>query len=237
MVVGLASLGHGICFTSRSQDKIDDLMRSAALTSVRGVVRGIVAELGARDGVAGLLDRLASAGLRPTCLVNNARNADYLQLEGTGRPSARNWLAEFELDVVVPYELSMGLAAMPDSRLASIINITSMYGVVAANPKLYEDAPRQSPIHYNVAKAALIHLTKELSVRLAPRNIRVNSIAYGGVAGRGDKAFEARYASLVPTGRMLREDEIAGAVAFLASAASSGMTGHNLVVDGGWSAW
>lgn len=235
MVAGLASLGYSVCFTSRSQKKIDELMLWAA--PVKGRITGIVAELDGQGGTVQLLNGLKKAGFHPTCLVNNARNADHLRLDDAGRPSRHNWLAEYTLDVVVPYELSMELADEAGSRLSSIINVASMYGIVAANPNLYEDARHQSPIHYGVAKAALVHLTKELSVRLAPRNVRVNSISYGGVAGRNDAAFEARYARLTPAGRMLQESEVVGAVAFLASPGSTGMTGHNLVVDGGWSVW
>jgi NAD(P)-dependent dehydrogenase (short-subunit alcohol dehydrogenase family) len=72
---------------------------------------------------------------------------------------------------------------------------------------------------------------------LAPRNVQVNCVSFGGVKGRADADFEARYAKLAPTGRMLDEKDIAGPVAYLLSDASVGMTGHNLVVDGGWTVW
>jgi NAD(P)-dependent dehydrogenase (short-subunit alcohol dehydrogenase family) len=149
--------------------------------------------------------------LAPDCLVNNAR--------------------------IVPYELTMELVEAQGSALRRIVNIGSMYGLVAANPSLYTDPVRQSPIHYGVAKAALTHLTKELAVRLAGRGIDVNCVAYGGVEGRVDEAFKARYGKLCPKGRMLREDEIAGPVAWLLSDNCSGMTGQTLAVDGGWSVW
>jgi len=109
-----------------------------------------------------------------------------------------------------------------------------MYGVVAPTPALYDDFTGESAPHYGTGKAALVHLAKELAVRLAP-HVRVNAVSYGGVTGRADAAFEARYAQLAPLGRMLDEGDIAGPVLFLASAAAGGVTGHNLVVDGGWS--
>jgi NAD(P)-dependent dehydrogenase (short-subunit alcohol dehydrogenase family) len=77
-------------------------------------------------------------------------------------------------------------------------------------------------------------LTKELAVRLAGRHIRVNAISFGGVEGRVNEAFKARYAQFCPLGRMLNDNDLAGPVEFLATPASSGVTGHNLVVDGGW---
>jgi NAD(P)-dependent dehydrogenase (short-subunit alcohol dehydrogenase family) len=237
MVAGFVKSGHTVCFTSRSEEKMAELMRGPALAAGPGKAVGVVAELGTAGSAARLAEQVREKGLRPVCLVNNARNVDFLRLDADGSPSLQNWVGEYTLDVVVPYELSMLLAHQADSRLRSIINIASMYGVVAANPVLYEDPRRESPVHYSVAKAALIHLTRELAVRLASRNVRVNSISYGGVSGRAAKDFESRYARLTPSGRMLGEEEIFGAAEFLASDASSGTTGHNLVVDGGWTAW
>ena len=92
-------------------------------------------------------------------------------------------------------------------------------------------------MNYGVTKAALIHLTKELAVRLAPRGISVNAVSYGGVEGRVDGGFRERYGRLCPTGRMLDDSQVFGAVKFLCSSDSSGMTGHNLIVDGGWTIW
>ena len=126
---------------------------------------------------------------------------------------------------------------LENSKLKNIINVSSIYGMVAPTPGIYKDFEKESPINYGVAKAALIQLTRELAVRLADKNIRVNSISYGGVEGRADKNFKKRYGQFCPDGRMLRRDEVYGAISFLLSEASSGMTGHNLVVDGGWTIW
>ena len=175
--------------------------------------------------------------LRPDALINNARNLEYLKLDRDGRPSRRAWTGEFILDVVSAYELSLALALQADSALRKIVNVSSMYGVVAPTPALYTDFENQSPIQYGVAKAALIHLTKELAVRLADRGVAVNCVSYGGVDGRVDDAFKQRYAQLCPSGRMLAPGDVTGAVDFLTSDAAASITGHNLVVDGGWSIW
>ena len=143
----------------------------------------------------------------------------------------------FLLDVIVPYELTMALAMQKNSRLSRVINIGSQYGSVVANPNLYDDPVAQSPLHYSVCKAALAHLTKELAVRLASKNIQVNCIAFGGVEGRVDEQFKARYAKLCPMGRMLQDKEVCGPVDMLLSDHFSGMTGHVLNVDGGWGIW
>jgi NAD(P)-dependent dehydrogenase (short-subunit alcohol dehydrogenase family) len=131
----------------------------------------------------------------------------------------------------------MALATQKNSQIRRVVNIGSQYGTVAVNPHLYIDPVKQSPLHYGVAKAALAHLTKELAVRLAGKNIQVNCVAFGGVEGRVDDAFKERYAKLCPMGRMLRDDEVVGPVDMLLSDKCSGITGHVLAVDGGWGIW
>lgn len=189
------------------------------------------------DAAASVVKFCQDRTLFPDGLINNARNLSFLKIGEDGLVDRANFVAEFTLDVVVPYELSMALTAMPKSRLRRIVNIGSQYGCVAPNRALYDDFDRESPIQYGVAKAALIQLSRELAVRLAPRNVQVNCVSFGGVKGRVNSEFEERYAKLVPMGRMLEEKDILGPVAFLLSHASAGMTGHNLVVDGGWVAW
>ena len=198
------------------------------------VLRGDLTDSGCVKAIA---CELSERGLLPFAVVNNARSLESLAVGEQGRVSRENFLNEYLLDVVVPYELTMELAQQRESGLRSVINIGSQYGVVAGNPSLYADAEKGTPIHYGVAKAAVVHLTRELAVRLAPRRIRVNCVSFGGIEGRVDAAFQARYAGLCPQGRMLKEADISGPVEFLASDSSSGMTGHNLVVDGGWTAW
>lgn len=184
-----------------------------------------------------LLQGLNRLELQPDCLVNNARSLDFLKLDDKGRVSSENFLNEFKLGVVVPYELTMALSEVSNSSVRFVVNVGSIYGTVVPNLKLYEDPLRQSPIQYGVTKAALAHLTKELAVRLATKSIRVNCVAFGGVEGRVDEAFKQRYAVLCPTGRMLTESEISGPIDLLLSDSTSGVTGQVLMVDGGWSLW
>lgn len=230
IVDALLGAGHTVVAGSRRQD---------AFASHPAVAQGrlivCAGDLGRETGD-DLAARILAAAPAPTGLVNNAVDLANQALPPGGRPDRAQWRQEFDLAVAGPYELTLALAEARGSRLDSVVNISSMYGMVARNPSLYEDPVRQSPIHYGVAKAAMLHLTRELAVRLAPR-IRVNAVSFGGVEGRVDAAFLERYARLVPQGRMLREDETPGPVLFLLSEAASGMTGHNLVADGGWSIW
>ena len=198
---------------------------------------GLSVDLSLENASDQIQDYLLSADLRPNCLVNNARDASYLRLSSTGTVERSDFLGELLMDVVVPYELTMSLAMQSDSKLESVVNIGSQYGVVAPNLKLYSDPGKESPLHYGVAKAGMGHLTKELAVRLAGQHIRVNCVAFGGVEGRVGDDFKSRYSALCPMGRMLNNNDLAGPVDLLLSSASSAMTGQTLVVDGGWSIW
>ncbi len=198
---------------------------------------GLKTDLTESNAIALLREQLDVRNIRPDCLVNNARSLSFLKIGEDGLVSRENFTNEYLLDVVVPYELTMALAQQRDGQLRRVLNIGSQYGTVAANPHLYTDPIKQSPLHYGVAKAALAHLTKELAVRLAGANIQVNCVAFGGVEGRVDEDFKHRYAKLCPMGRMLRDDEVVGPVDMLLSEKCSGITGHILAVDGGWGIW
>lgn len=184
-----------------------------------------------------VVESLHHLGCKPDCLINNARNVAFLKTGDDGIVARQDFINEFTLDVVIPYEVTMALCYAKGSRLRAVVNIGSQYGSVASNLTLYNNPLLEAPLHYGVAKAGLEHLTKELAVRLAERDVRVNCVAFGGVEGRVDDDFRRRYAALCPLGRMLGEQDLPGPVDLLLSDASSGITGHVLLVDGGWSLW
>jgi NAD(P)-dependent dehydrogenase (short-subunit alcohol dehydrogenase family) len=189
------------------------------------------------EAIDNLLSILHEKGIQPDALINNARNIDFLHIQQDGLIGRYNFVHELILDIVIPYEITMRLANAPESNLSSVVNISSQYGCVASNLGLYDDPTQQAPLHYGVAKAGLNHLTKELAVRLAERNIRVNCVAFGGVEGRVDESFRERYRALCPQKRMLTETDLAHPVEMLLSDSASAITGHVLVADGGWCLW
>ncbi|MBM3151247.1 MAG: SDR family oxidoreductase [Chloroflexi bacterium] len=121
-----------------------------------------------------------------------------------------------------------------------IINICSMYGLVGPDQRLYQhkgQPPRYKPVYYSVTKAGVLGLTNYLATYYSGKNIRVNALTPGGVFNGHDNEFMEAYAARSVLGRMAEKDELNGALLFLASDASAYMTGANLVVDGGWTAW
>ena len=130
---------------------------------------------------------------------------------------------------------------MAENGGGSIINISSIYGILSPDQRIYEyrgkDDPFFKPAAYGVTKAGVISMTKYLATYWAKKKVRVNSLTLGGVFNHQDQEFIANYTHKVPLGRMANQDEYNGAIIFLSSRASSYMTGSNVILDGGFSAW
>lgn len=182
-----------------------------------------------------ILSFLVREKLKPQHIIHNARCLDFLRLEEDNSVSDANFIGELYMDVVFPYQLTLK-AFNTIKELESVVFISSIYGIVAPTPSLYDNFHKSSPINYGVSKAAQIHLTKELAVRMSPK-VRVNCVSFGGIKGRVNDAFLQKYNALTPMGKMIDETEVTGPLDFLISPQSKNMTGQNLIVDGGWTIW
>jgi NAD(P)-dependent dehydrogenase (short-subunit alcohol dehydrogenase family) len=144
------------------------------------------------------------------------------------------------LGVVVPCQVVGG--AMAREGRGSIVNVGSVYGMLAPDQRLYDfrREPGETfvkPVAYSVSKSALVNLTRYLATYWGRSGVRVNTLTPHGIENGQPVPFVEAFAARSPLGRLMDVSEAVGAVVFLASDASSYVTGANLVVDGGWSAW
>lgn len=119
----------------------------------------------------------------------------------------------------------------------SIVNLASIYGMVGPSWAAYEGTPMTMPAAYSAIKGGVIAFTRYLATRYGSSGVRANAVSPGGVFDGQPDSFVSAYSERTPLGRMAEPRDVAGAVVFLVSDASAYVTGHNLVVDGGWTAW
>ena len=174
-------------------------------------------------------------------LVNNGYRASYAGIEDV---TSEDFATSFTRGLTSYFVAARQAARhMKERGGGSIINIASMYGIVGGYPAVYEGLPRASPPHYHALKGGVISLTKQLSVNWARHNIRVNCISPGPFPHKNlnpskeEIESHRRLCERVPLGRIGKPPELKGALLLLASNAGSYITGHNLVVDGGWTTW
>ena len=181
-------------------------------------------------------------------LVNSAALDPKFDQSGAGKHNSAfedyplaAWEAAIRVNLTGAFLCSQAaVAPMLKQGGGVIINICSTYGLGGPDQRIYakKGQPAQyKPVDYTVTKAGILGLTKYLATYYGDRNIRVNALSPGGVFNQHDDEFVKAYAARTVLGRMARPDEMNGALLFLASDASSYMTGANLIVDGGWTAW
>ncbi len=147
------------------------------------------------------------------------------------------WRKALEVNLTAPFVLTQACArALNASDHASVITIGSIYGMLGPNLELYQDTSMGNPAAYAASKGGLLQLTRWLATVLAPK-VRANAITLGGIWRNQPDEFQRRYVERTPMKRMATEEDLKGAIAYLASDLSAYVTGHNLVVDGGWTVW
>ena len=191
-----------------------------------------------RDAVEKVIKELGSLDIAVHC----AAYVGTTLMPGWGVPFQQQTISAWDAAMRVNLTSAFIIVQTAKEALASrghgsVILLASTYGMVGPDLRLYAGTTMSGlPAGYAVSKGGLLQLTRYLATVLAPR-VRVNAITPGGVWRDQPEEFHQRYISRTPLGRMAIEEDVKGAVAYLASDLSMYVTGHNLVVDGGWTAW
>ena len=236
----MAELGADLLLVDRPESKFSELCDALARHGKRGI-QCLTCDLERQDERDALVSAVKAAGGGLDVLINNAAFVGTSGLQGWAllfeQQSVDTWRRAMEVNLTAVFDLSKQLAApMRAGGHAVIINVGSIYGLLGPNWGLYEGTAMANPAAYAASKGGLIQLTRWLATTLAPY-IRVNSVSPGGIFRSQPEAFVERYEAMTPLGRMATEDDFRGAFAYLASDLSEYVTGQDLVVDGGWTAW
>jgi len=191
------------------------------------------------------LDAIAERHGAPAVLVNNA-GIDQPPAAGAGTfriedVQADDFRTTLDVNLVGTFTATQAFGRlMADAGAGSIVNIGSLYASIAPDPALYDhmdvDPPFLKPPAYGASKAGVVNLTRYFARLWGPRGVRVNALSPGGVRGGQDEEFVRKYCARVPIGRMAESDDLVGPLLFLATDASRYLTGHELRVDGGFTA-
>jgi NAD(P)-dependent dehydrogenase (short-subunit alcohol dehydrogenase family) len=211
---------------------------------VAGAVAVQAADVRDVTAIAAIADLVASEHGEPRILVNNAG------IDQPPKPGGSGGLEDIPLDdfrgvldvnVAGMFNVTRAFGLrMAAAGRGSIVNIGSLYAGIAPEPSFYDhfpgDPPFLKPAAYGASKAGLLHLTRYFARLWGPHGVRVNALSPGGVRGEQDPEFLRKYCARVPLGRMAEPEDLAGPLVFLASDASRYVTGHELRVDGGFTA-
>lgn len=234
---GMAECGASVFAVSRGGNKNNKNI-SALISAYPDQVKHLPMDVRSRKSIENTYRQIVELHGRIDVLINNAFFGATGKLEEI---SEENWMEGIEgtinsvyrcMQAVIPY--------MKHNNAGSIINIASMYGVVSPVPEVYGDSGYDNPPNYGAGKAAIIQFTRYAACHLAEYGIRVNSISPGPFPDeevQKNEPFISRLLERVPLKRIGNPNELKGVVILLASEASSYITGVNIPVDGGWTAW
>lgn len=236
----LAEVGASLVILDISEDAClkaaNDIMKEYQVDALP-----LAVDLANEDEVMTVPDKILDHFGRLDVLINNASFVGTSNLEGWTVPFVEQlpstWRLALEVNLTAPFILSqICTKALKESGNGSIVNICSIKGITGVDLRMYEGTSMGSAAAYSASKGGLIQFTRYLASILAP-DVRVNSITLGGIWRNQAESFVKNYCSLTPLQRMATEEDTKGAIVYLASDLSAYVTGHNLVVDGGWTTW
>jgi len=236
----LAEMGANLILVDRPG--IDLLEVGNELTEKWGIkVEAFIVDLESERDRVLLIESINSDEQELNCMINNAAFVGTTDLDGWAVPfESQNlnvWRRAIEVNLTAPFHLIQGLAEnISNSRGGNIINISSIYGELGPDWRLYSGTSMGNPAAYSASKGGLVQMTRWLATTIAP-SVRVNAISPGGVYRGQPIDFVKEYEQRTPLARMATEDDFRGAIAYLSSDMSQYVTGEVIRVDGGWSTW
>ncbi len=244
--LALGEAGASLVVTDVDPSACERFAHELEASDVRAI--GVAADITNKADLERLRDRALDRFGAIDVLVNNAAiddkydTAANLDASRFEEYALERWRRSLEVNVTGTFLCCQVLGKeMVQKGRGSIINVASTYGVVSPDQSLYQSELGEQLFFksaaYPVSKSAVIALSRFLATYWGQSGVRVNTLSPGGVEAGQSAHFVENYSRRTPMGRMARRDEYRGAVVFLASEASSYLTGFNLVVDGGWTAW
>ena len=234
---GLAEVGAHVFITSRYKEKAL-IIKNSFSDEITNNVDAEVLDILSAESVKKCFDRIKNNSNKIDILVNNAGHIPSGNFENM---SEKDWEDGINSLINGVFRCTKEIIPiMEKNGEGSIINIASMYGKVSPDPSIYGESGFNSLPNYGASKAAIIQYTKYLACHLAKKGIRVNAISPGPFPKEDvqkNVEFMNQLKMKVPMGRIGLPYELKGTVIFLASNASSYITGENILVDGGWTAW
>jgi NAD(P)-dependent dehydrogenase (short-subunit alcohol dehydrogenase family) len=228
---------------SAAAKTVTALKQSATAANVLAVACDVSSPESVNAAVARVVETLGGIDiLHNNAATKTANLADFFERFEDYKLATWREIMSVNLDGMFLMAQAAGKQMLAQGRGGSIIQTASIYGVVGPDQRIYEGSQYlgraiNTPAVYSASKAAVIGLTRHLAAYWGNHGIRVNTLTPGGVESGQNDVFSQKYSARVPLGRMARADEMQSALLFLASDASSYMTGQNLVVDGGLSSW
>ncbi|HET6351080.1 MAG TPA: SDR family oxidoreductase [Coriobacteriia bacterium] len=231
---GLGLLGREICAGLRAAGA--DVW-AADIAESPDDARYLQIDITSEESVAAALDRVIETSGSLDILVNSA----YPRTSDWGAPLATesfgSWTENLDMHLGGYFLTSREAAErMAKAGSGSVINIASIYGIVGPSYEVYDGTSMTMPSAYAAIKGGIINLTRLFATYYGPAGVRCNCLSPGGVEDAQAESFVKRYSELTPLRRMGRPQDMVGGTVFLASDAASFVTGHNLVIDGGWTA-
>lgn len=223
-------------------DRQQDLLRER-LGASHDALLTCEADVSSRTSLEAAFELLSQRWGVPHVLINNAATKSENFFEPFETFPVEDWNEVMAVNLTgAMLSAQVFGGAMATRGGGSIVNTLSIYGIVAPDQRIYEGSEYlgraiNTPAIYSASKAGLWGLTKYLATYWGHRGVRVNAVTPGGVFSGQNDTFVENYSRRTPLGRMAGADDMAHAMRYLASDASKYMTGHNLVVDGGWTAW